>query len=202
MSSRDNRNPKPTTKVSHFVESIYSADSHDRTSERQDSVGKGTIDRSGLGKIYPTPKTYEQRQEQDRLRLEAYRHRLPRYPRLNIAILSSLVFGLSALFIRNFEQLWMSGQIWIIFLSFAGILLLFFLAMACIKYTSNIFYLFGGSMTEFGIIYVCAIILLLIIWLSGWLASPSVAFWLPLVCGLHFLVVFIILKLALDISSN
>ena len=103
--------------------------------------------------IYPTAKTLEQIEQDDKERQETYRSRLTKIPRFKISIFISIIFGLVFLFLTSLRGLWSLGSLPSVILSYLYGLVLLFLIIGWAKYTSNIFYSYGRNAALFYLVY-------------------------------------------------
>lgn len=106
-------------------------------------------DYSSLGKLYPRPKSYDEIAKDDEMRSKNYANRLPKLWHLKVSLSGGLLVGIFALFIFNLKNLWLSGNIALIFFSFFATLILFGLFYIWIKYTNSLFYSSAKSSTVF-----------------------------------------------------
>ncbi len=151
-------------------------------------------DRSKLALLYPEPKTYEQRKEDDKLRLQSYRRHWPKYPYLNIAAYGSAVLGLIMLVIQNLYAWWFGSSdlaitMSVVFFSFTIWLIVAFLLIAWVSYVNKQFSYFGG-IRVFWLVYSVLAAVLLAPWLSGWIWEYTNILWVPVLTILHFIFVF------------
>lgn len=173
-------------RISHYA----SSDSSD-----QKPVSSTISDRSHLARLYPEPKTYNQRKQDDKLRQQAYRRHWPKRPYLNIAAYGSIVLGLVIWFMQNLGA-WVFGSsdkgitMATVFFSFALGLGLFFLIISWINYANKLFSYFGGRLQIFWIVYTLLVAALLFSWLNSWIWEYTNILWIPVLIILHFTVVF------------
>ncbi len=175
MEKNKNKNPK----ITHFAES-------DATSAGDSN---GLPDRSDLGVLYPEAKTYEQLSKDKLRRAEMFKKRLPKHPGLNIAMYGSVVFLMIIFLLHNLESLWMSGNITVIFFSFAVWMILGYAVISWAKYTNELFYSAGGLVRKFWIIYIAALMLISAIMASGWLGQNLTIFSAFIFTVLHFILI-------------
>jgi hypothetical protein len=179
---------KPQT--SHFV----STDSSDSTPNAGNAP-----DRSHLSRLYPEPKTYEQKKQDVALLQQSYRLHWPKYPFLNIAAYGSIVLGVIIWFVQSLNTWWFGSGDWgltmsTVFFSFAIWIMLVFLLIAWVNYVNKLFSYFGSMIRVFWLVYTILIVVLLVLWLSGWLWEYTNILWPPILTVIHFIVVFFIAK--------
>lgn len=176
---------KPT--ITHFA-ATNSSDSQAANSDH--------VDRSQLAQLYPKPKTYDQRKQDDQRRQALYRRYWPKYPYLNIAAYGSVILGLVIWFVQSLNAWWYSGgedrgiTMSNIFFSFLLGLGLAFLIIAWVRYINKQFSHFGGSMRLFWLVYGSMSTVMLLLWLSGWLWEYTNIVWIVGLSVLHFTIVF------------
>lgn len=158
-------------------------------------VNNAYKDRSKLALLYPEPKTYEQKKEDDKLRQQSYRRHWPKYPYLNIAVYGSAVLGLMIWFVQNLNTWWFSSSnkgivMSTVFISFAIFLVPAFLLITWIVYVNKQFSYFGGMVRLFWLVYDIILAVILSIWLSGWIGDYTNTLWIPALIVLHFILVF------------
>ncbi len=173
-------------KITHFATS---------DSSRSKSINSSSPNRSRLARLYPKPKTYEQIKQDDFLRQKSYRNQWPKYPYLNIAVCGSILFGIIIWVTQNINTWWFGNSDWgltmsTVFLSFGIAMALIFLVVAWVKYVNKLLSYFGGMVGIFWLIYTVLVIVLLVLWLSGWIGKYTDAFWGPALIVSHFIVVF------------
>lgn len=154
-----------------------------------------TSDRSRLAQLYPEPKTYNQRKQDDKLRQQAYHRHWPKRPRLNIAAYGSVILGLSIWFAQNLSSWWFGSSdkgitMATVFFTFALGLGLAFLLITWVNYVNKLFSYFGGIVQIFWLVYAVLISVLLTLWLSGWIWEYTNILWIPVLIVLHFIMVF------------
>lgn len=183
------------TKITHFAE-LSDIDKYAITNNMPH-------DQSDLGKLYPTPKTYDQRLKDELERNKIFRRRLPKYPSIQIAVLGSIIFGLAVLFIQSIEQTTeqlrqsdsgMANVMLTVFFSFTLSLAVLGLAFLWVRHVIYMFDVFGGRMRLFWVVYGTILFFIMGAWLSGWLGKSSDAFWIPLLVGVHFIILFLSLR--------
>ncbi len=173
-------------KITHFAASNWS----------DSKVLKGdSQDRSRLARLYPKPKTYEQRKRDDILRQKSYRRQWPKHPHLNIAAYGSAILGLTVWFIQNLNDSWFGNSnkgliMSTVFLSFAVGIVLVFLIIAWVNYVNKQFSYFGGLASVFWLFYAVSVAVLLALWLSGWIWDYTNILWIPVLIVLHFIIAF------------
>lgn len=177
-------------KISHFAQT--------NTSDSKPASNVYT-DRSRLGQLYPEPKTYEQRKQDDRLRQQSYRRQWPKYPYLNIATYGSAVLGLVIWVAQNLHVWWFGSSDYgitmsTVFFSFAIGFGLAFLLIAWINYVNKLFSYFGSMIRVFWLVYAVFVTVLLVLWLSGGIWEYTNILWIPVLTVFHFIVVFFIAK--------
>lgn len=153
-------------------------------------------DRSELANLYPTPKTYDQRQQDTLSRQKLYRRRLPKYPHVNIATYGASVFGCIILFAQNVSSWWAGDEnkgvtMSLVFLSFAIVLVLAASFILWVNYTIKLFSYFEGATKLFWLIYAILVSILLAIWANGWILAYTDAIWLLLLTTVYFLIVLV-----------
>jgi hypothetical protein len=163
------------------------------------SVSRHDPDRSYLARLYPKPKTYEQRKQDNRLRQQSYRRKWPKYPYLNIATYGSTVLGLVIWVAQNLHAWWFGSSDYgitmsTVFFSFAIGLGLAFLLIAWVNYVNKLFSYFGSMIRLFWLVYAVLVAVLLVLWLSGWLWEYTNILWFLILTVFHFIVVFFIAK--------
>ncbi len=173
-------------KISHFV----TTDSSDSK-----SVSRHDLDRSYLARLYPKPKTYEQRKQDDKRRQQSYRRQWPKRPRLNVAVYGSLVFGCFIWFIQNLSDSWLGNSdkgliMSTVFFTFALAIVIMFLIIAWVNYVNKQFSYFGGMIQVFWLVYYILVAVILTLWLSGWIWEYTNILWVPVLTVLNFIVVF------------
>jgi hypothetical protein len=154
-------------------------------------------DRSKLGQLYPTAKTYEQRKSDDERRQKIYRSRLAKHPRLTITAYGSVVFGLIVWFMQNLNAWWFAGGddrgvvMGYVFFSFSVAFMLIFLIMGWVKYVTKQLYDFEGAAGLFWLAYGVTVAVLIALWsskLAGDYTNPA---WILILTVLHFVALFI-----------
>jgi hypothetical protein len=174
-------------KISHFAAAGSS------TSGSRQTNGP---DRSGLGQLYPQPKTYEQIKQDSKQRQVSYRKHWPKYPHVAIAAYGSVVFGLLIWFASGLNNSWFSSSnsgltISSVFFSFAIWLVLAVFIIVWVHYVNAQFSYFGGSIRLFWILYIVIMAALIIVWQSGWMWDYTHSMWVPVLTALHMIMVFI-----------
>lgn len=153
---------------------------------------------SHLSKLYPTPKTYEEQQKNLR-QIQLRRQTIPKYLRLKMALAGSIAFLFAILFIQNTETLWTELSPLIgIFSWFAALLVLLYTAYVSVVFIRNAFYRFDSKPTSFNLIYWCYVLVVFLLWNSGWLSSFSAFLWIPIIGIVHFLVILVTLHFTLQ----
>ncbi|HSW77293.1 MAG TPA: hypothetical protein VLG36_00665 [Candidatus Chromulinivoraceae bacterium] len=158
-------------------------------------ANKGNSDRSSLVELYPKPKTYGQRAQDDKMRQQAYRRHWPRYPYLNIAAYGSALLGLVIWFAQNLNTWWFSAASYgdvmsHVFFSFVVGLMLVFLIVFWVSYVNKLFSYFRGAIQIFWFIYPLEVGTLLTLWLSGLMWDYMNISWIPVLAIFHFVIVF------------
>jgi len=171
-------------KISHFAPTGPSETS---------PANKNRPNQSNLTRLYPNPKTYEQKKQDEKLLQKSYRHQWPKYPYLNISTYGSTIFGLIIWFSQNIKTWWFgNGDFGLVmstvFFSFAIWLIVAFSFIAWINYVNKQFSYFGGMTRLFWLIYIILIALLLTLWQSGWIWGYTNTLWVPVLAILHFIV--------------
>jgi len=160
-------------------------------SEAKDSTVKNddekSVERSDLQDMYPTPKTYDQKIKELSHQNEMFKSRLPKYPSIQIALISSLIFSAVLLLIQNVESVMtfggdMAGNMMNTFAFFGAGMILAACAIAWVKYTNTIFDSYGGSLSLFWVTYGIVIFMLT----GGWLGHFSIL----VLAGLNFAAVY------------
>ncbi len=174
-------------KIFHFAPTDY---------PKTRSANKNLQNQSRLARLYPKPKTYEQKKQDDKLLQQTYRRQWPKYPYLNIATYGSLVFGLIIWFTQNIKTWWFgNGDFGLVmstvFFSFAIWLILAVSFIVWINYVNKQFSYFGGMIRLFWLIYIILIALLLTLWQNGWIWEYTNILWVPALAILHFIVMFL-----------
>lgn len=162
-------------------------------------------DRSWLARLYPEPKTYEQRREDDKRRQEIYRSHLSKHPHLTIALRGSIVFGLVMWFVQNLNAWWFSGgddraaAMSNVFLSFLVGGMVMFLAVLWIKYVNKQLYGFQSvAEAQFWLVYSVLIAGLIALWSTRLLGDYTNIAWVPTLVALHFTALFVGAKLSIN----
>ena len=177
-------------KISHFA----STDSSSSKANKSNSP-----DRSRLAKLYPAPKTPEQRKQDDRLRQQAYRRHWPKRPHLNVAVYGSLIFGFFIWFIQNLSDSWLGNGdkglvMSTVFFTFALAILMLFLIIGWLNYVDKQLTYFGGRLQVFLLVYAVLIAVLLSLWLRGFIWQYTNVLWIPVLTLAHFITVFFIIR--------
>ena len=178
------------SKISHFTQT-------NTTGSKPDS--NADADRSRLARLYPQPKTYEQKEQDTKLLQRAYRLHWPKYPYFNIAAYGSVLLGLTVWFVQNLYNWWFGNSDWgltmsTIFFSFVIWLVLTLLLIVWVNYTNKQFAYFGGMIRVFWIVYTILTAVLLVLWLSGWIWDYTNILCIPVLTVFHFIVMFFIAK--------
>lgn len=162
-------------------------------------------DRSWLARLYPEPKTYEQRKEDDKRRQEIYRSHLSKHPHFTIAVRGSVVFGLVMWFVQNLNAWWFSGgddraaAMSNVFFSFFIGVLVMLLAVAWIKYVNKQLYGFQSvPEAQFWLTYGVVVAVLIALWSSKLLGEYTNVLWIPVLVALHFIALFFVSKRSID----
>ena len=158
-----------------------------------------TPDRSRLAQLYPEPKTYNQRKQDDKLRQQAYRRHWPKHPDLNIAAYGSALLGFLVWFLQNLSSWWFGSSDYgitmsTVFFTFALGLAIAFLAITWVNYVNKLFTYFGGLVQIFWLAYTLFAAVLLTLWLSSWIWPYTNIIWIPLLIILHCTIVFLITR--------
>ncbi|MEO5950278.1 MAG: hypothetical protein ABIQ04_02410 [Candidatus Saccharimonadales bacterium] len=165
-------------------------------------------DRSNLTALYPKPKTYAQREMDDKLRQKSFRRKWPKYPALNIAVYGSVLFGLIIRFAQSLNVWWFSNPsdsgatMSIVFFSFILGLGLVFLIIAWVGFVNRQFSYFGGLLRLFWLTYGVIIAIMVGLWLSSWIGNYTYILWVPSLAVLHFIIVLISAKHILGRASD
>ena len=174
-------------KVSHFTSKGVSISKN---------AARHTLDQPRLARLYPDPKTYEQRQQDDDVRQQAYRRRLPKYPSLAIAMYGSIFLGLCVWFAQNLSSWWLGNgdsgtTMAAVFFTFAMGLALAFMGIIWVNYVNKVLSYFDGAVRIFWLVQSISIAGLLSLWLSGWAGIHHTSLlWIPALMLIHFTVVF------------
>lgn len=102
--------------------------------------------------LYPTPKTFKQRHEEDLERIERLKGRLPKLPWVGIPVFGTIVFFLLAQFVVLLPEMWSKEDMGLIFFSFAIWLTIGGLFIKWMLYTRRVIYAYGRS---FAIFFFC-----------------------------------------------
>ncbi|UTX51046.1 hypothetical protein KI440_02455 [Candidatus Saccharibacteria bacterium TM7i] len=113
-----------------------------------------------MSSLYPTPKTQQQRDEDDRLRQERLRQRLPKAPWLTVPLFGALVFWIAVRFIDIFPDMWSTAHIAFVFFSFALWLGVAGLVIWWAVYTHRMLYKYGASRLVFWVGYAVTLLIL------------------------------------------
>lgn len=162
-------------------------------------ANKNRSNQSHLAQLYPRPKTYEQKEQDNKSLRQAYRRQWPKYPYLNISAYGSAIFGLIIWFSQNIKTWWFgNGDFGLVmstvFFSFAIWFILAFSFIAWINYVNKQFSYFGGTIRLFWLIYIILIAILLTLWQSGWIWEYTNILWVPVLAILHFIAMLLISK--------
>lgn len=163
----------------------------------------GEINRSKLSALYPSPKSYEERQKDDELREALYRRRWPKHPSLSISVYGTFTVGVFLWFIQNIATWWFSGTsgavvMSIVFFTSAICLVVLGLFFAWARYVNKMFSYFGGLQVLFWIIYTTITGVLFSISLSGWMWEHSDFIWIFVFGVFQFIFTMLIAKVTLD----
>jgi hypothetical protein len=181
-------------KISHFAKPDVQRSQNKHTHSLEDR------DRSGLGALYPTAKTYEQRQRDEERRRQNKINKQPKLTLLKIAFFGAVVFGVSIMFWHQIETQWLSGSIAAIFFTFLLALMIFGLTLWWIKYTNTIFAFLGKSTYLFWIICSIAAVVELSVGLSGALTTdPTMSVFILAV--IFFCIVYLLERIVLKRRS-
>ena len=103
--------------------------------------------------LYPTPKTSQQRLEDDARRQERFKRQLPKLPWLTVPLFGVVSTGLVIWFIDIVPGMWAAGNTAFIFFTFA--LWLFFgsLVLSWVLFTNKMLYAFARSARVFWFAY-------------------------------------------------
>lgn len=104
--------------------------------------------------LYPTPKTFKQRYEEDQERIERLKGRLPKLPWLGIPLFGTIAFFLLAQFITILPGMWSREDMGLIFFSFAIWLVVGGLIIKWGLYTRRVIYAYGRSAIVFFFFYI------------------------------------------------
>ncbi len=160
--------PYDSTTVTHFTEPVVQDENH-----------RPVPDRSNLSALYPHPKTFDERQKDQEQRDRLREERLPKHPHVKIALFGSALLSVALLFAQNVINMWMTGGIAGIFFSFALWLILFGGVIMWIKYTNNIFYVYGKSASLFWIGCSGMLTLFAVMWATNWPISFMASHLMP-----------------------
>lgn len=136
-------------KISHFANNKDGKEKpHDKSALE--------IKRATLGELYPSPRTYDQKKSSELLRQRMNTRRLAKYPSSYIAAYGSIVVGLTLIYFKNLDEIWLGsggggGTMSTVFFSFLIAMVIFFLTYAWIRYVINTFYALGRGTPLFWI---------------------------------------------------
>lgn len=172
-------------KISHFDPKGYS---------NSKSTDNHLPDRSRLAKLYPNPKTYDERKADDKLVQRASRLRWPKHPSLNSAVYGIGVIVLAIWFAQNLGVWWFGGGsggsvMSAVFFSFAIWMVLMLAVFAWVIYISKLFTYFGGKERLFWVVYGTTLAIVMSIWLSGWVLEYTNPLWILVFAVFHFVLV-------------
>jgi len=152
-------------------------------------------DQSHLADLYPTKKTTDEIIQDDQRRQELFTARLSKYSRFKAAVYGSLIFGAAIFFLQSLEGMWTAsggstlGTLAGVSFSFAGSLLLYYVAYLWVKYINNVFYARAKTNKVFWTWYGMSIGVTIIVWLSGLLFPTDSRVWVLVAIAFHFIVV-------------
>lgn len=175
---------------------MYTAYVATKSKPTTQAVSNNRSDRSELSKLYPNPKTYEERKADSEKRQEMYRSRLPKSPHLVIALYGSGVFGLAVWFVQNLNTWWLDSSnpavaMSRVFFSFSIALMLLFLFVAWVNYANKLLNALQNATNLFWIVYGVLVTALLLLWLNIPLGERTNAAWIPILTVIHFIVLFV-----------
>lgn len=148
-----------------------------------------------LGELYPTPKTYDEIQQDTEDRqalLKTYRTRMPAF---KIAFFGSILAAAVAIYAATFQVLWLVGDMAAVFFSFAVWIILLLFAVKWLRYTINIFYEYASPVLAFWIVYVVVMTGALLTWRYGPFLSNGDRLWLAILPGVQFICTYITAKI-------
>ena len=154
-----------------------------------------------LNRLYFQEKTTEQRLEDDKRLAEMQLARRPRQPRLRVALYGGGLVGLIVLLISKVPALWETGSTPGISFTFLAWIVLGFGAIQWIKCASRVFYVYDESPNLFWMVFSMLSLTLGAVWLNG-LVGRAGDIWLVGLCVVHFVAVFVSLKLLLRIREG
>lgn len=149
-----------------------------------------------LEKLYPTAKKMEELRANEAKQILVRRAAFLKFFRAKLSLFSTCLFIFASLIITYIPQLWMVGFIiGGVGLSFLLSMLFMALLVAFYNYTSSIFSYLARPMYLFVFAYFILVLLLFVLsnMISFFIGSPSIL--LVVLGGLHYLGVFLFLKL-------
>jgi len=176
-------------KISHFESEGYS----------NSQSGDHLPDRSRLAKLYPTPKTYDERKADDERTKQVDRLRWPKYPVLNSAVYGSGVIVVAIWFIQNINAWWFGTDnrgmaMGAVFFSFAIWMVLMFITVARVLYVSKLFSHFGGKERLFWTVSGVTLAVTMGLWLSGLILNYTHLLWIPIFVVVQFVLVYVSMR--------
>lgn len=159
------------------------------------SSSKPPLKPSQLGDLYPTPKTYDEHQQDTKDREAIYDARRTKLAAFKIALFGTLLFAAAAYYAISAELLWAVSDTTITAMAYALWFVLFLFAIKWLRYTANIFYEYASRMAGFWVSYAIIMSLAFFAWQQGiWLAQHDIR-WLAILTGLQFVATYLAAKL-------
>lgn len=151
-----------------------------------------------LGQLYHRAKTPEQRRADEARLAQLQRDRLPKLPRLKIALGGSGVYAFAMLLIGNIEALWMGANFSIIFFTFGVWLLLCYAAVRWFRLAADVYYAYDQVATPFFVVYSLITLAFGAVWLNWLSVLLGSDMWLLPAVLAHFTVGYLCLLLMLS----
>ena len=158
-------------------------------------------DPKNLQDLYPTPKTYEEKQQAVFERRQRFEKRRPKLPALKIALYASAVFYLALVLSRSIAPLWSSGGIVGVSVTFGGSFVLMGAIYLCAKYVYNTLSSYDRSVMPLMVFYLPAALVLFGGALSSWIPRVGSDLNILVAAAVNFTVLLIITHLTLRSQS-
>lgn len=163
-------------------------------------------DRSNLGGLYPTAKTYDEKAHEEKLRQLAVRGQWPRHPSLNVSIYGGFVAAFIVWVAQNIQSWWFGSAEWgtlmsAVFFSFAVMLVAVLSFVVWAKYVNKLFDYFGGKVALFWLLYSISVLLMLVVWIGSSTVEYTSLAWIPILAVIHFVVVIMIARYTISASK-